>query len=633
MAVTNDIIRQLSTELNLPSFKTRAYVRGITEIIGQALQEGDKIDLADFGSFKLLRLPTRTVETNFGGRHQTIKLNASITPDFVIDPQLQAKITPPATADPVDDNRPIDEQFRVSVIHNRKSDIGFIDLVGKVIPKEVLAAVPEPIARRYQAVPFAVKDKTLYIAMTDPENEEAFSAIRKSSGKILKPFITTTEDINTILDQYSALQAEMKELVKDSQASDVETAKEEEMKIADEDVDESSPAAKIVGTLLKRAVREKASDIHIEPTEETVEVRFRVDGILKKVLTLPKEIRPALTSRIKILANLKIDEMRLPQDGRIQIILDGNRIDFRISCLPTVNGEKIVARVLDRSGGVLTLDQLGVQGRQYTILEENIKKAHGMTLVTGPTGSGKSTTMYAIISRIKSETINIVTMEDPVEYRMGGVNQSQVNAAIGFSFANGLRSILRQDPDVVMVGEIRDRETADIAINAALTGHIVLSSLHTNDSAGAIPRLIDMGIEPFLITSSVNDVVAQRLCRKICDKCRVETEIKPEDSELIEQEIATLPNEERGQAQQRQTFYKGQGCEACSNTGYRGRIGIFEILSVTEPIKQLVLKRSTSSQLAELAKKEGLISMKQDGILKALAGLTTIEEVWRVTKD
>ncbi len=628
MAVTNDIVKRLSTKTGQPSFKARAYLKGLTDIIGEALAEGQKIEIDGLGTFKLTRLPERKVITNFGGKKQTIKLAATTTPDFDLAEDLTEKVA--ASKNTVGTAEPIDEQFRVTDLHNRESDVQFIELVDKTIPKDILALVPEPIARKYLAVPFALKDKTLFIGMTDPENEEAFNAIRKTSGKIVKSFITTNDDINHVLDQYSGMQSELSDLV---EVSEEDEEKKEKEKATDADITETSPAAKIVTSLLKRSVREKASDIHIEPSEEDVTVRFRIDGVLRKVLTLPKEVQPALTSRVKILSNLKIDETRLPQDGRIQILLDGAKIDFRISTLPTVNGEKIVARVLDHSGGVLNLTDLGVRGRALKTLEDNLTNAHGMTLITGPTGSGKSTTLYAMIHRIKDDAINIITMEDPVEYRMPGVNQSQVNSKINFTFASGLRSILRQDPDVVMVGEIRDKETADIAINAALTGHVVLSSLHTNDSAGALPRLLDMGIEPFLITSSTNAIVAQRLCRKICDKCRQEVEPKPEHVELMNQEIELLPDPEKTEAKAKKKLFVGAGCDACTNSGYKGRIGIFEIMAVTEPVRQLTLKRASSSELMAQATKDGLITLKQDGILKALDGLTTMEEVWRVTKD
>lgn len=632
MAVTNDIIKEVSKLTNKPTFKTRAYLRAVTDTIGATLQEGDKVQLDDLGVFQLLRLPSREVKTNFGGRSQTIKLAASVTPDFEIDEKLKPLIRSVTPADEQPEAEKTD--FRLGSLERRGNNIEFIELNGKAIPKTILSLVPEPLARKYQVVPFLLEDKTLSVAMIDPENEEAFTAIRKSSGKIIKAYLTTQEDINYILDQYSALQSELKDLVDDTEdEEDVKTVEDKEEKASDDEITESSPAAKIVASLLKRSVREGASDIHIEPEDEDIRVRFRVDGVLRKILALPKEVQPALISRIKILANLKIDETRLPQDGRVQILLDGNKIDFRISTIPTVNGEKVVARVLAHSSTALNFEQLGLRGRQLAVLEDNAKKSHGMTLVTGPTGSGKSTTLYAIINKIKDVAVNIITMEDPVEYRMSGVNQSQVNAPIGYTFASGLRSILRQDPDVVMVGEIRDRETADIAINAALTGHIVISSLHTNDSAGAIPRLIDMGIEPFLITSSTNAVIAQRLCRRICEKCRTEVQIEPSIAETIKSDLETLPPEEKNEASKKRAFFKGQGCSACGNTGYKGRVGIFEIMPVTEQIKQLTLKSATSSDLGAEAKKEGLITMRQDGILKALDGLTTIEEVWRVTKE
>lgn len=635
MAVTNDVIKSIGRKTSLPTFKVRAYLKAATDLIGQSLAEGETIELLPLGSFKLLRLPKREVVTKFGGSRQTIELAASVMPDFEVEPNLQSLIQQGPTNSEL--TQP-DPQFRLGDLHNnQKSDVKFVELNGQAIPKAILALVPEAMARKYLAVPFLLEDKTLSVAMTDPENEEAFNAIRKVSHKIVQPYLTTQEDINTILDQYSGLESDMEKLVKSDEGDDVEAVDDEEDKkkeaVKEEEITETSPAAKIVTTLLKRSVREKASDIHIEPAEEEVMVRFRVDGVLRKILALPKEIQAGLVSRIKIMANLKIDETRLPQDGRIQILLDGNKIDFRISTIPTVNGEKVVARVLDHSKGVLTFEELGLRGRALKILEENTKKAHGMTLVTGPTGSGKSTTLYAIVSKIKSEEINIITMEDPVEYRMPGVNQSQVNSRIGYDFASGLRSILRQDPDVVMVGEIRDRETADIAINAALTGHIVISSLHTNDSAGAIPRLLDMAIEPFLITSSTNSIIGQRLCRRICEQCRQETQVKPTDTEQIKTDIDSLPEPEKAEALSKRAFYVGAGCSSCGNTGYKGRVGIFEILQVTEPIKQLALKRATSSDIAAQAQKDGLITMRQDGILKALDGLTSIEEVWRVTKD
>ncbi len=628
MAVTIDVIKQISKKTGVPTYKSRAYLKALTDSITSGIRDGKVVDIQPLGKFQLIQLPEREVTAKLGGKQQDIDLEPTVVPNFQPYPAPNQAVKPAPVK--TDNSSSI---FRVGTLRNTESNVQFIELNGKTIPKPILSLIPEPIARKYKSVPFLLEDKTLSVAMTDPENEEAFNAIRKITGKIVKPFITTDEDMSYALDQYSALQSEMKEMLASDDTEEITPVEEKDQQTRDEDADEASPAAKVISTLLKRAVREKASDIHIEPSEEAVLVRFRVDGVLRKVLTLPKEIQSSLISRIKILSNLKIDETRLPQDGRIQVLMDGNNVDFRISTIPTVTGEKVVARVLDHSKGTLTFEQLGLRGRALQILEDNTKKAHGMTLVTGPTGSGKSTTLYAIISKIKGDGINIITMEDPVEYRMTGVNQSQVNSKIGYTFANGLRSILRQDPDVIMVGEIRDKETADIAINAALTGHIVVSSLHTNDAAGAIPRLLDMGIEPFLITSSTNAVIAQRLCRQICDKCRKEITLKDEETALLAKDLDALPEPEKTQAKQNFKFYQGEGCSACGNTGYKGRIGIFEILGVTEPIKQLALKRATSSDIFAEAQKEGFITMRQDGLLKVFDGLTTLEEVWRVTKD
>jgi len=620
LAVTSDVIKTIGRRANLPGFRVRSYLKAITDIVGKELAEGRAVELEGFGKFKLVKLPQRQAKANIGSGEKTITLPEAILTEFAADKKIFERKSPSAPA-----------KEEISRIHTRKLNIELAELGDKKIPKTVLSIIPETIARKVQAVPFDLAGKTLSVAMTDPENENSLNLLRKAaSGKIIKPYLTTQDDLRHGFEQYANLQAELKELV---ESENLETVDEEAEKPAEDEISETSPASKIIGSLLKRAVREKASDIHIEPSEEDVNIRFRIDGILRKVLTLPKKIQPALISRVKILSNLKIDETRLPQDGRIQIVMDGNRVDFRISTLPTVTGEKVVARVLDHSKGVLSFDEIGLTGRQYRAMDDNTKKSHGMTLVTGPTGSGKSTTLYAIVSKIKDESINIITMEDPVEYRMPGVTQSQVNAKIEFTFATGLRSILRQDPDVVMVGEIRDRETADIAVNAALTGHIVLSSLHTNDAAGAIPRLLDMGIESFLVTSSLNAVVAQRLCRKICDKCAEEITLESEILRLVNESIEELPEPERTETKKNIKFTRGKGCPACNNTGYKGRIGIYEVMIMSEPMKQLTLKQANSSDILALAKKEGLITMKQDGILKAIAGQTTIEEVWRVTKD
>ncbi len=514
------------------------------------------------------------------------------------------------------------------------SEIGFAELSNLTLDKEVLNLIPYKTAQKYQMVAIEKNDDVLTVAMIDPGDREATDLAGRQTGLTIKPKITTAADLEFALGQYETNDSAFKQLLSDT-ASDTDalTAKDEAVAAADESGEGTdAPAAKAVTTILQRAVREKASDIHIEPEEKTIVVRFRVDGILHKALELPKSIQPAITSRIKIMSSLKIDESRLPQDGRIRMTVDNEAIDFRLSTLPTVNGEKIVMRILDKSAGILTLEDLGLRGTNLKRVEDNITKSHGMLLVTGPTGSGKTTTLYSVIGKIIRPEINIITVEDPVEYRITGVNQSQVNSAIGYDFSSGLRSIVRQDPDVILIGEVRDLETATIAIQSALTGHVVLSTLHTNDAAGAIPRLIDMGIEPFLITSSTNVVLAQRLVRKLCEHCKFKVKIPAETLQEIQNELKNIPANDQPKTQE-VTLYAGKGCRQCNDSGYKGRFGIFEVLSVTETIKQMALKRVSASELTELAIKEGMITMKQDGLLKAMNGETSFEEVWRVTKD
>ncbi|MFC1656869.1 GspE/PulE family protein, partial [Patescibacteria group bacterium] len=510
---------------------------------------------------------------------------------------------------------------------SKTSTIPYIDLSDKVIPKEILQKVPEYIAQLYKAVPVEEKDGKLMIAMVDPEDFQAINFIRKAVGSNIQISLTTQKDIEHVLTQYSGLQSRVEKVIS---ATEIEKQENKIEKPDKEEIEDDTPVAKIVNSVLNNAVGLEASDIHIEPKEKEVEVRFRVDGVLQKNLTLPKKLQSPFVSRIKILCNMKIDEQRLPQDGRFK--LGGERpVDFRVSSFPTVFGEKVVMRILDKSQGILTLEQLGLNGNNLKVLRNGIHKSHGMTLVTGPTGSGKTTTLYAVLQELMDVGVNIVTLEDPVEYQIAEINQGQVRSNIGFTFASGLRSIVRQDPDIIMVGEVRDLETAELAVQSALTGHIVLSTLHTNDSAGAIPRLINMGVEPFLITSSINTVVAQRLARKICDSCKEEEKISPEILEDIKKTISVFPPEEKTQYSQKPL--KGKGCEKCNKSGYKKRIGIFEILNVSDKIKSLALQKVSSSDLEKQARMEGMISMKQDGIMKALDGMTSIEEVWRITKE
>jgi len=507
--------------------------------------------------------------------------------------------------------------------------VAYVDLSKTIVPKEVLHIIPEKIARQYKVVPIEKTGQGVTVAMIDPQDLEAIEIIKKTIPEKLTIKLSSEEDINHILDQYSGLETELTEAIK---TADTQQEEQEKPEAINESTSDNAPAARIVTSLLRRAIRDKASDIHIEPEEKDVLVRFRQDGILRRTVTLPKDLRSSVVSRIKIMANMKIDEQRLPQDGRFSIDVDNRKVDFRVSSMPVANGEKIVMRVLDKLTGILSIEELGITGGGLQRLLNNLKKSHGMILVTGPTGSGKTTSLYALIDKLYTEGVNIVTLEDPIEYRMPGINQSQVNAEIKYTFASGLRSIVRQDPDIIMIGEIRDSETAEMAVHAALTGHIVLSTLHTNDSAGAAPRLLDMGVEPFLLTSSLNIVIAQRLARKICQDCKEEFTVPAPEMEKVKAEIAKMPEAERPKDTVYK-FYHGKGCKNCGNSGYAGRIGLYEVLEISEPIKELILKKESSFKIQELATKEGMIGMLGDGILKALAGSTSLEEVWRITQE
>lgn len=471
--------------------------------------------------------------------------------------------------------------------------------------------------------------------MINPEDFDAVQFIRKETGLSVKPVLTSRDDLNGVLDQYTGLQAEVQEVIATADfgisKQEITAAKNETIR---DEPDENAPTAKIVSSLLRRAVKERASDIHIEPYEHRVVVRFRVDGILANRVELPKEIQSAIVARLKILADLKIDEQRLPQDGRFSMQLDKREVDFRLSTIPVVFGEKVVMRILDKQQGIRDLTEVGVSGSGLTQLEKNIERSHGMILVTGPTGSGKTTTLYAVLGRLMKPDVNIVTLEDPVEYRIESINQSQVHTEIGYTFAHGLRSIVRQDPDIVMLGEVRDHETAEMAIQAALTGHVVLSTLHTNDAAGAFPRLMDMGIEPFLITSSIHTVVAQRLARKLDPERRKKRTLNEVERKEVVAELTKLP-----QAVKRTLSDAGVNLshpdvyEPSEDGAYQGRVGIFEVLDVTEEVRSLVLKRSSGDVIKAAAIKNDMITMVQDGLIKAVTGVTTLEEVWRVTRE
>ncbi|MFA5047785.1 MAG: ATPase, T2SS/T4P/T4SS family [Patescibacteria group bacterium] len=515
----------------------------------------------------------------------------------------------------------------------------FIDLKNQAIRKDILYLIPEITARAHQIVAFDKTANELKVATLDISNIELFDFLAKKTQLEVKIHITSPDNIKDAINQYhKGLNADLTELEEAEQKPTEGGDKEENLKNLAQDL----PIVRIVDTLLEYAILEKASDIHIEPGDVELSVRYRVDGILKKVMTLPRATHAGIVARIKILSNLKIDEHRLPQDGRFKIKNQDYQVSFRVSIIPTFDGEKIVLRLLPDQAQQMTLDQLGFQPKALQIIRTNIAKPHGMILVTGPTGSGKTTTLYTILNILNKPEVNISTIEDPIEYRMPGINQCQIQPKIGFTFAAGLRAFLRQDPNVIMVGEIRDNETADIAINAAMTGHLVLSTLHTNDAVTAIPRFIDMQIPTFLIASTLNLIVAQRLARKICKNCIESYNLDKKTINEIESQfdIPTLEKNliKNGYLSEKQNlksilFYRGKGCQQCDNTGYKGRIGIYEILTVDDNISQLIIKKAPREELEKAAIAQGMTTMLQDGFIKAKNGTTTIEEILRVTKE
>lgn len=514
----------------------------------------------------------------------------------------------------------------------------FVDLKQVTIRKDVLESVPEPLVNVHQVVAYDKDPKKIKLATLDPRDLQTFEFIKKKTGLTPELAITTPSGIKNALAQFhKGLSATFKEITKETQDKDTQNGKELS------ELAEDLPIIRIVDSMLEYAIFENASDIHIEPQEGDLIVRYRIDGRLKQVMTLPKNTQSGIVARIKILSNLKIDEHRLPQDGRITMTTKDYKVAFRVSILPVYDGEKAVLRLLNESAQVLTLEQLGLQPRPLEMLKRNIKKPHGIIMVTGPTGSGKTTTLYTVLNILNKPEVNISTVEDPIEYRMPHINQSQVNPKIGFTFAGGLRSLLRQDPNIIMVGEIRDNETAEIAANAAMTGHLVLSTLHTNDAVTALPRLGEMGVPSFLIASTTNILMAQRLVRKICLHCiqsytltkaAVEDLNKQFNVDFI---LGTLEREgaivSAKAPIESLLFYRGKGCKQCNHEGYRGRIGIYEILEVTHDIADLILNKGTTEDLRRAAQKQGMLTMAEDGFVKAKYGITTIEEVLRVTKE
>ncbi|OGF58171.1 hypothetical protein A3B05_00195 [Candidatus Giovannonibacteria bacterium RIFCSPLOWO2_01_FULL_43_160] len=522
--------------------------------------------------------------------------------------------------------------------------IPFVNLEGEKIDAKVLAVIPEPIAKKHNIVSFKKNGSNLEVAMLDPEDLVTIEFIKKTADFKIFPRLTNVASMKYVLSQYQkSLAAEFGEIIKVDSETLATVLKEPGDEVDVEDLKKTAedlPIVRIVDTLIRHAILQRSSDIHIEPTEKEVLVRYRIDGILHNAMVLPKQVTSGIVARIKVLANLKLDEHRLPQDGRFKIETTEYKYSLRVSILPVFDGEKVVMRLLPENAKGFTLEDLGFHGEALEALYKNIKKPLGMILATGPTGSGKTTTLYTILSLLNLPGVNISTIEDPVEYRMPRVNQTQVRPDIGLSFATGLRSLVRQDPDIIMVGEIRDTETANLAINAALTGHLVLSSLHTNSAAGSLPRLLDMKVEPFLIVSTTNAIIAQRLVRKLCGEPEkhilTEAEIKKLGEHVDLERVLEFLKKEKIVSLKAVwkdiPFFRPKLTAECQD-GYSDRIGIHEVLEMTPTIKDLLMKSATSDQIEEQAKKEGMMTMVEDGITKCVQGLTTIEEVFRVTME
>ncbi|HVI60766.1 MAG TPA: ATPase, T2SS/T4P/T4SS family [Candidatus Saccharimonadales bacterium] len=530
--------------------------------------------------------------------------------------------------------------------------VPYVNLTNARVDPKVLQLLPQDIAERYMAVPLGEMQHRLVVAMLDADNVQAVDYLSNRIGRPLKVYVASETGIRHVLKQYEArldtqVGVDLKQGMQAGESpKDAEAILNRDNK-AIKTIVQDSPISKALSAILEFAARNRASDVHIEPLEKEVKVRSRVDGVLREIMRLPKNTEPALISRIKILSNLKIDEHRIPQDGQFTVVVDKKAIDLRIAISPTVWGEQVVIRLLDKSGTTLKLEAMGYTGRALRLIRKGLERPNGMILTSGPTGSGKSTSMYALLQEIKKDAINIITLEDPVEYKIEGVNQIQVNPEVGLTFASGLRSVLRQDPDVVMVGEIRDKETAQLAVQAALTGHLVFSTLHTNSAAGILPRLLDMGIEPFLIASTVHTVIGQRLVRRVTDNKQT-YQSSPPETKAIQQTLGGLlpPSAEYVTPFAQDLGYKSlplrsqtaytltKGVDSPETPGgYKGRMGLYEVFEVSEAIQALIMKRATSSEIERAAQTEGMVNMRQDGYLKALDGLTTLDEVNRVAAE
>lgn len=500
-----------------------------------------------------------------------------------------------------------------------------IDLRNYLIDSKILALIPENLAKKYNLIPLFKTGDTLTIATADPLNVVAMDDIRIKTKSNIEPAVATETEVKNAINQYYGVGGSIEDVIKsiDMKTLAIEEGKEEIEPEKLRNIAEEAPIIKLVNLIILQAIRDKASDIHVEPEEDSLHIRFRVDGILHDEATIPKQMQAAVLSRIKIMSDMNIATKRVPQDGRFRLNVEGGQIDMRVSSLPTLFGENIVMRLLDTTSILIGLERLGFDENNLQQFKSLIVKPHGIILVTGPTGSGKTTTLYSALNSINTPDKNIITVEDPIEYQLKMIRQSQINPKAGLTFATGLRSILRQDPDVIMVGEIRDLETAEISVQSALTGHLVFSTLHTNDAPGSLTRLIDMGVEPFLISSSVIGIIAQRLVRTICPSCK---QAYTPSKEVIDDIGVPLPE---GSLK----FYRGTGCKACKNTGYKGRIGIFEMLMLDDKIRDMILAKTSSSQIKRFAQEAGMKTLREDGVAKVLAGVTTIDEVIRVTQE
>jgi type IV pilus assembly protein PilB len=500
----------------------------------------------------------------------------------------------------------------------------YVEITERDVDRSAATLVDRRVLRKHGALPLRVEDGKLVVAMSDPTNFYALEDLSMLSGHPIRPVVALEDEIRRVFDTALAIGEEVTELLEEAAEDSFSLQEAGEVELGVDAGSEEAPIVKLVGAILQRAVGEGASDIHIEPRAKELKVRFRVDGVLREVMSVPLKLQGGVVARLKILGNLDIAERRLPQDGRFSVRSGGQKIDLRVASLPTVFGEKVVLRLLDTSSVEANLKKLGFAGRDLERFEEVYRRPYGAILVTGPTGSGKSTTLYATLAELNSPDKNIITVEDPVEYRMRGINQMQVNPKAGLTFASGLRSILRADPDVVMIGEIRDYETAKISVEAALTGHLVLATLHTNDAPAAVTRLTDMGVEPFLTASAVDCVIAQRLARRLCERCKEPVVIERELLEALDFPFRLLREGEESLG-----FHKPVGCERCGGTGYRGRVGIYELMMVDEEVKEMILKRTSAGDIARTSERAGMVRLREDGLLKAAGSITTVEEVLR----